>query len=388
MFRIGKEEVEAVARVIESKMLFRVNDGLREAEKFEEEFSKIIGTDYAVLMTSGTGALISALAALGIGPGDEVIVPGYTFMASASAVLAVGAIPVLAEIDATMTIDPKDVEKKISKYTKAIIPVHICGYPCNMDALCEIAKKHNLYIIEDACQADGASYKGKRLGSIGDAGCFSFNYFKLISAGEGGCVTTNDRKTYERTLIYHDSGAGFRPYAGELTEHVFMGMQLRTNEISAAIMREQLKRMDGIISDLRKTKKQFIDAIKDNDLFDIVPSNDAEGDLGTILGLQFHDPEKAKAFAERGLGGLVVNSGKHIYYNWGPVMEHRGAHCEAMNPYNMPQNKDLNTTYTADMLPNTIDYINRTCHIGIYSDWTEAEIAEQIEKIQNGLKEI
>lgn len=129
--------------------------------------------------------------------------PGYTFMASASAVLAVGAIPVLAEIDETMTIDVEDIEKKISKYTKAIIPVHICGYPCNMDAICEIAKKHNLCIVEDACQGDGGKYKGRRLGSIGDAGAFSFNYYKLISAGEGGAVVTNNKLVNDRAMIYH-----------------------------------------------------------------------------------------------------------------------------------------------------------------------------------------
>lgn len=137
MFRIGKEE--AVARVLETGELFRVNNAFQEAEKFDREFSEVIGTEYSILLSSGTGALMAALAGLGIGPGDEVIVPSYTFMASASAVLAVGAIPVLAEINETMTIDPEDIEKKISKHTKAIIPVHICGYPCDMDTICEIA---------------------------------------------------------------------------------------------------------------------------------------------------------------------------------------------------------------------------------------------------------
>lgn len=390
MFRMGKEEVEAVARVIETKELFRVNNGLHESEKFEEEYAKVIGTDYAILMSSGTGALISALVGLGIGPGDEVIVPGYTFMASASAVLAVGAIPVLAEIDETMTIDADDVEKKISKYTKAIIPVHICGYPCNMDRIMEIAKKHNLYVLEDACQADGGSYKGKRLGSIGDAGAFSFNFFKLISAGEGGCITTNNRKVYERALIYHDGGAAFRPYSGELTEPVFMGTQMRTNEISAAIMRVQLSRMDGIIADLRKVKKQMMEALSGNALFDFAPSHDADGDLGTTLALRFHDAEKAKAFAEDEtlVGYLVVNSGKHVYYNWGPVMEHRGAHCDELNPYKLAKNQGLNMNYTADMLPNTIDYINRTYHITLHCDWTEAEVKEKASAILKRCSEI
>ncbi len=385
MFRMGQEEIDAVARVIESKELFRVNEALKEAEKFDKEFSKVIGTEYSILVSSGTGALMSALAGLGIGPGDEVIVPGYTFMASASAVLAVGAIPVLAEIDETMTIDPKDIEKKISKYTKAIIPVHICGYPCDMDAICEIAKKHNLYVIEDACQADGGSYKGRRVGSIGDAGAFSFNHWKLLSAGEGGSIVTNNRKVYERALIYHDGGAAFRPYSGDFTEPIFMGTQMRTNEVTAAIMRVQLSRMDGIIEDLRRVKKAMMERLSGCDLFKFAPSNDIEGDLGTTLPLQFKDRAVARKFADaingKINGILVADSGKHIYYNWTPLMEHRGSHCAATNPYNLPENKDLNMEYSHDMLPVTIDLIERTYHVLLHCDWTEQDIDKAVNTI-------
>ncbi len=390
MFRMGKEEVEAVERVIATKELFRVNNGLKEAEKFEENWAKTIGTDYAILLSSGTGALISALVGLGVGPGDEVIVPGYTFMASASAVLAVGAIPVLAEIDETMTIDVEDIEKKISKHTKAIIPVHICGYPCNMDAICEIAKKHNLYIVEDACQADGGRYKGKRLGSIGDAGAFSFNYYKLISAGEGGAVVTNNKLVYDRAMIYHDGGAAFRPYASDFEVPVFMGTQMRTNEVSAAILNVQLTRMDGIIDDLRKIKKTMTEALSGCDKFTIAPSHDIEGDLGTHLPLRFADAETAKKFAEdETIGGmLVVNSGKHIYYNWAPVMEKRGAHCDTLNPYNLPQNKDLNMDCTPDMLPKTNDLVKRTYHLPLHCDWSEEEVQAKIAAIIKRCSEI
>ncbi len=378
MFRIGQEEVEAVRRVIESGELFRVNNALQEADKFEKEFREIIGTDYAILLSSGTGALISALAGLGVGPGDEVIVPGYTFMASASAVLAVGAIPVLAEINETMTLDPKDIEKRISKHTKGIIPVHICGYPCDMDAICEIAKKHNLFVLEDACQADGGSYKGKRLGSIGDAGAFSFNHWKLLSAGEGGAIVTNNRRVYERGLIYHDGGAAFRPYTGELTEPIFMGTQMRSSDITGAIMRVQLQRMDGIIADLRKVKAEMKQRLAKCELFDFAPSNDEQGDLGTTLPLQFKDRAVARKFADtisgKINGTLVADSGKHIYYNWTPLMEHRGSHCDATNPYNLKENQGLNMEYSHDMLPVTIDLIERTYHVLLHCDWTEQEI--------------
>lgn len=390
MFRMGKEEIEAVARVIESKELFRVNNALKETDKFEEEWAKKIGCEFSILMSSGTGALICALVGMGIGPGDEVIVPGYTFMASASAVLAVGAIPILAEIDETMTIDTDDIEKKISPYTKAIIPVHICGYPCNMDKICDIAKRHNLYIIEDACQADGGMYKGKMLGSIGDAGAFSFNYYKLISAGEGGALVTNNKRAYDRAMIYHDGGAAFRPYASTFEEPVFMGTQMRTNEVSAAILRVQLTRMDGIIKDLKRIKAIFTNRLSSCDIFKIAPSHDIDGDLGTTLSLVFKDKESAQKFDEDKTigGGLVLNSGKHIYYNWGPVMEHRGAHCEAVNPYNLPENAKLNTFYSADMLPVTNDLIERTYNFGLHCDWTDEEVNAKIEAILKRASEI
>lgn len=389
MFRIGKEEVAAVERVVESKSLFRVNDSLKEVDKFETKFAQAIGTEYALLVSGGgTGALIAALVGLGIGPGDEVIVPGYTFMASAAAVLAVGAIPVLAEINETMTLDLVDVGKKISKYTKAIMPVHICGFPADMDSLCKLAKAHNLYIIEDACQAVGAKYKGRRLGSVGDAGAFSFNYFKLISAGEGGCVTTNNNRAYQRALIYHDSGTAFRPYSGDLTEPVFTGTQMRASELLGAFMRVQLTRMDGIINDLKKVKAAIADAIKDTDLFALTRSNDFEGELGTTLALTFKDEKTARAFSiqEGVMGWLPIDSGKHVYINWTPVLEHRGGHCDAMNPFLMPANKGLNMEYSKDMLPCTLDILKRTVYINMHCDWTEDTISEKIKAIRNAIK--
>lgn len=388
MFRIGQEEIDAVARVINSKQLFRVNKGNQEADNFEKELREKIGVDYALLMSGGTGALIAALVGLGVGPGDEVIVPAYTFMASASAVLAVGAIPVLADIDESMTIDPASVEEKISDKTKAIIPVHICGFPSNMDALKEIAAKHNLFILEDACQADGGSYKGKRLGSIGDAGAFSFNVFKIITAGEGGAVVTNNRKVYERALIYHDGGAAFRPYTGELQEPVFMGTQMRVSEITGAIMREQLKRLDGILTDLRAVKKRIMEALKDVARF--IPSNDIEGDCGTTLGFNFDSEELARKFAAEVEGAwLPYDSGKHVYINWDPIIAKRGGHCDAVNPYLMAENALLNKEgANADACLKSLDILKRTVYVGMHCDWTEEQINERIDSCRKAFAKL
>ena len=382
MFRVGQLEVDAIKRVVETKDLFRVNDGNKEVDHFERELAEKLGVEYSLLLNGGTMALVAALVGLGVKPGDEVIVPGYTFMATASAVLAVGAIPVLAEVDETLTLDPEDVEKKITKHTKAIIPVHICGFPANLDALCAIAKKHNIYLIEDACQADGGSYKGKRLGTIGDVGCFSFNFFKLISAGEGGGVVTNNRKVYERALVYHDGGAAFRPYSGELQEPVFIGAQLRANELQGAFMRAQLTRMDGIIEDLHKVKNAIIAGVSDLPQLKLAKSNDPEGDLATTLAFTFDTEEDALTFTGAVKSWRPYDSDKHVYINWTPILEHRGAHCDELNPFLMEANKGLQMDYSVDMLPKTLDILKRTVYFSLHCDWDEAKINETIEGIR------
>ena len=254
MYRIGQEEINEVAKVIESKKLFKINNALKETENAELELKQKFECNHSILMTSGHAALTSALIALGVGPGDQVIVPAYTYIATAMVVVGVGAIPVLAEVDETLTLDPADFERKITKNTKAVIPVHIQGFPCDMDAIMKIAKKYNVAVVEDACQADGGSYKGKRLGTIGDAGALSFNYFKIISCGEGGALLTNDKGVFERALIYHDSNAVayFGDQLNGVEERLFCGSEYRTNEISSAILRKQIEKLDGILTDLRK----------------------------------------------------------------------------------------------------------------------------------------
>ncbi|MBE6659382.1 MAG: aminotransferase class I/II-fold pyridoxal phosphate-dependent enzyme, partial [Ruminococcaceae bacterium] len=256
MYRIGQEEIDAVARAIMSRDFFKINGSGKEVLHFEEEWKATVGAEYALTMTSGFGALTSALIGLGIGPGDEVIVPAYTYIASALAVIAVGAIPVIAEVNETLTIDPIDVEKKVSAHTKAVMPVHIQGFPSDMDALKALAAKYNFAIVEDACQADGGMYKGQYLGTIGNAGAYSFNYFKVITAGEGGALVTNDRTIYERALIYHDAGAVafFGDQLSGIEQPLFGGTEFRVSDIIGAILREQLKKMPGILSDLRRNR--------------------------------------------------------------------------------------------------------------------------------------
>lgn len=380
MFRIGQEEIDAVARVINSKNLFKINDDNQEVFNFEKELKEKFDIENALLMTSGKAALISALIGMGVGPGDEVIVPGYTYIATAIAVTATGAVPVIAEIDETLAIDPVDVEKKISPRTKAIIPVHMQGMPCNMDALIEISKKYGVKILEDACQADGGSYKGKRLGTIGDAGALSFNYFKIITAGEGGALMTNNKQIYQRAYIYHDSSA-IAFFGNQLDgneEDQFCGTEYRVSEITAAILREQLKKLDGILSDLRKIKKTLKEALKDD--FEFVPSNDEKGDCGLILPFRFDSEEKARAFKEKFVNcELPIDSGKHVYSNWTPIINKNGAYNPLMDPFKMDANKDTAPDYRKDMCPKTLDILSRTVFVGLNPDMTDSQIQEMIE---------
>ena len=390
MYRMGKEEIAELTKVIEARDLFKVNGGLQESQNVENKLRQILGSQYPVFMTSGQAALTSALVAMGIGPGDEVIVPAYTYIATAMAVVAAGAIPVIAEVDDTLTIDPVDTEKKITKNTKAIVPVHIQGFPCNMAAIMDIAKKHNLLVLEDACQADGGSFQGKRLGTIGDAGALSFNFFKVVSCGEGGALLTDNRAIYERALIYHDSSAVafFGDQMQNFTTEGFCGSEYRSNELCAAVMNVQLTRLDGILADLRKNKKYMMEAL--SDVCKFIPSNDIEGDCGTTLAVQFTCEEDARRFAtaEGIFGTLPIDTGKHIYKHWTPIMEKRGAFHPLMDPFKMEANKDIVPDYREDMCPETLVRLANVVYIGVDPDADQAALDQKIAIIKKALANI
>ncbi len=389
MFRIGMEEIEEITKVINSKQLFKVNSGeLRESENLEAEMREKFGVPYTLTMTSGHAALTSALIGMGVGPGDQVIIPAYTYIATAIAVVAAGAIPVIAQIDESLTIDPDDIERKITKATKAIIPVHIQGFPCAMDKIMAIAKKHGLLVLEDACQGDGGSFKGQRLATIGDAGAFSFNYYKIISAGEGGALLTKSREIFERALIYHDSSAVafFGTQLDGVTTEPFCGQEFRTNEITSAILRCQLKKLDPILADLRANKKYVMDALAGDCAF--IKSNDIEGDCGTTIGIMFGTAAEADRFAEamNAPGSIPGKTKKHIYADWASIMNKRGAFHPAMDPFKMEANKDIIPNYTKDMCKKSLDILCRVCYIGVNPDWTKAEMDAEIAKIKAALK--
>ena len=381
MYRIGQEEIDAVERVIRSRNLFKVNKAYQESMHAEEDLCSYLGTEHSIVMTSGHAALVSALTAAGIGPGDQVIVPAYTYIASAMSVVAVGAIPVIAEIDETLAIDPDDIEKKITPHTKAIMPVHMLGMPCKMDAICEIAKKHGLKVIEDACQAMGGEYKGKKLGTWGDAGAYSYNHFKIISAGEGGALVTNDKELYQKALIYHDSSAVcfFGNQLEGVTIPPFCGNEYRTNEITSAILREQLKKLDGIKKNLKKAKKYMAERLSAK--YNVNYTNDFDGDLGMHIQIIASTEEEAKKIVEQGAGSILINSSRHVYSDWEAIMQKRGHLNPLMDPFKFEANRDIIPDYTHDMCPKSLDILSRAVSIPVSPDKTESELDEIINKL-------
>lgn len=369
MYIIGKEESDAVARVIESKQLFRYRGGEGgETDAFEQEWAAKIGTKYAIAVTSGTAALIIGMVGMGIGPGDEVIVPGYTFMATALGPLAVGAVPIIADVNASLTIDPADIERKITPRTKAIIPVNMVGLPCDMDGVMDVARRHGLKVLEDACQADGGSYGGKRLGSFGDAGAFSFNHYKIMTCGEGGALVTDDREIYERALTLHDGGTSFRDHFAGMQAESFAGWNFRMNEILSAILRVQLTRLDPMLDAMLTEKRTIINELEGTGPFIFNPINDVEGDCGTTLAMMFDDEPAMRTFLagcrERNVrADTPIDSGRHVYTNWEPIINKKGAHHPAFDAYRLAETE---VEYSPDMCQTTLDILSRTAYL--YTD--------------------
>jgi dTDP-4-amino-4,6-dideoxygalactose transaminase len=320
---IDEREVEAVARVLRSGYLGRYgpdDDPAYGAEvlTFEHRVAALVGVGHAVAVNSGTSAIWTLLSALGIGPGDEVIVPGFTFVASMSAIVYTGASPVLAEIDDTFNLDPHDVEARITPRTKAILAVHMLGAACDLDGLCDVANRHGLLLIEDACQAFGGSYRGRRLGSVGSGGAFSFNIYKTITCGDGGMLVTDNQDTYERCFALHDQGHLPLRHGVEVGQRAYLGLNFRMNEVSAAVLNVQLDRLEQILGTLRRNNAALRAAIERLPGVSFRRITDPDGDVATHLVVMLPDADTAAAVAAD-LGTKTLDkSGWHFYAN----MEH------------------------------------------------------------------
>ncbi len=346
----GDEEKKEVMEVLESGYLSRYGDESNPAFKakvgnYEKQMAQTMGAEYCVAVNSGTSALMACLFAMGIGPGDEVIVPGYTFIASMSAVIALGAKPILAEIDESLTIDPQDIRKKITRSTKAILPVHMLGNPCRMDEIMEIAAESGIYVLEDACQAVGGSYKGKRLGTIGTMGAFSTNIYKVINTGDGGALVTNDKRLYERAFGFHDQGHKPMRSGLEVGTRDMIGINMRMNELTGAFALGQLSKLDLILKILREKKTLFKDTIEAADIphMQFRTINDAE-ECCTLCAVIF-DSRKLALEAAKALGSCTLEeSGWHVYNNMENLLEYCKIHNISGNSKNcLPKTDDILT---------------------------------------------
>ena len=349
----GQEEIDAVTEVIKNGYLFRYGDEkdpkfLHKVANLEKEFAKYSGSEFALATSSGTSSLLISILAMGLKPGDEIIVPAYTFVASYTSCIFPGLIPVLAEIDESLTLDPDDIERKITPRTKAIMPVHMLGNPCNMEKIMNIAKKHNILVLEDCCQAAGASYKGKKVGTIGNMGAFSLNIFKTINTGDGGLVITNDKNHYEQAFGVHDQGHKPSRLGVEVGARSILGLNFRMNELTAAVGIAQLSKIDNIVATLQEKRTKFKNLISGAKGFKFRTLHG--NDCATLCTVIFDTKEKA-AKVSKELGSKTVDqSGWHVYANMEHVLNYL---------------KNAGQPHTKGSYPKTDDILSRSMNISI-----------------------
>ncbi len=360
MYVVGQEEIDAIAAVIRSGALFRYGIG-GECDRFERRYAEYLGTRHVALTASGTLALTAAVNALGVGPGDEVLVPAHTYMATAMAVLAAGAIPVIVDVDESITLDPDAVDDAVGPRTKAVIPVHMWGAACDMDRIMATAERHGLMVLEDTCQAVGGSYEGRRLGTIGHIGAFSFNYYKNMTAGEGGAVCTADDRLAERARCAIDPCHFY--WQGRSDEQKpFAGNGARASEIEGAMLNVQLDRLPGLIAAMQNERRQILAGTAHLGNLGLLPSpiNSAGHDCAAHVMYLLPSAEAAERFVKVFPCVIAGRTGRHNYTEWDQVLIGEGAAHPAMNPYTMPENRDCRRSYSKDMCQRSLDILNRT----------------------------
>jgi dTDP-4-amino-4,6-dideoxygalactose transaminase len=385
MYRVGQKEVDAIAKVLLSGKVFRYNIG-GECARFERRYAKMLGVKHVLLTSSGTTALTAALGGLGIGPGDEVLVPACTYMATAVAVLAVGAIPVIVDVDESITIDPKAVDAAVGPCTRAVIPVHMWGLACDMKRLRRVARKHKLLIVEDACQGVGGAYEGAMLGTLGDAGAFSFNYYKNMTCGEGGALVTDSDVVHERARCMVDCCNFY--WTGRKDGIVpFTSNGSRASEVEGALLNVQLDRIRGMTRATRRQKQRILRETADTGLRPAT-AHSLEWECGSHVLYVLPTPEQAEKFKALAGGVIAGQTGRHVYTEWDPIFAGQGAHHPALNPFTLPQNRKCRRKYTKDMCARSLDILNRTVMFHNHPDRRRAEVTALIRRIRSAAREV
>lgn len=385
MYRIGDKEVEAIREVLLSGKVFRYGIG-DACTRFEAQFARHLGVKHVMMTSSGTTALTAALVGQRIGPGDEVLVPACTYIATAISVVAAGAIPVIVDIDSSLTMDPGAMEAAIGPHTRAVVPVHMWGLTCDMDRIMAGARKRGLIVVEDACQCVGGGYRGRKVGAIGHAGAFSFNYYKNMTAGEGGACVTNDDAAVPRMGCMIDC-CKFYWTSREQDESLFISNGARASEIEGAVLNAQLDRIDPMIRKMRRQKQRVLRETADTGLVPI-QANSLEDECGTHIGYLL--PSAEHALEMQRLTGCTIagKTGRHVYTEWDPIFAHRGAPHPAMNPFLFRENAGCRMDYTKDMCAASLNILNRAVMFGTHPDRDRATVTRQIRTIRKAAKTV
>lgn len=382
----GDEERKEVLDVLDSGILMRYGfDGMRKghwkAKELEGEIRKTFGAAHAQLTSSGTTALSTALAVMGVGAGDEVIMPAFTFVASFEAVITAGAIPVLVDINDTLCMDPAAVEAAITSKTKVVMPVHMCGSMAELDELKAICSKHNLLLLEDACQAIGGTYKGKSLGTIGDIGCFSFDFVKTITCGEGGVVMTNNETYYTHADHYTDHGHDHIGNDRGAETHPFLGYNYRISELHAAVGLGQIRKLDRILELQRKHHGIIKEALSKIEGISFRRIPDPQGDNSSFLSFFLPSEEQTrkahKALLENGLGGNFYwfDNNWHYIKKWDHLKKAISLFPLGKEQEDRLKNEDYSRFGASD------EIMSRTISSLINLNWTEEQALERGRKM-------
>lgn len=352
---------------------------------FEREFAARMRTRYALAVTSGTAALQCAMAALGIGPGDEVIVPAWTWHSCANTVIHAGALPVFSEIDESFNLDPDDIERNITPQTKVILVAHLQGNPADMDRVLAVARKHGLKVLEDCAQSVGGSYKGRPLGSMGDIAIYSLQLNKTITAGEGGAVVTNDPVLIERAMRFHDTGAVRPPQekllGGQRTEP-FIGTNFRMNEFSGGVLLEQLRKLDRIVADVRGNARRVYEGIRDVPALHLRKLPDPQGELGAAIFTGF----KTKALRDRYMKAMAAEGvpvsppGGSVVLPIVPQIEKKVTASPNWPSFTTGRGRTIQ--YGASSCPRTIDILDRFAGVAMDPKYTKAETDDVVAAIR------
>jgi 8-amino-3,8-dideoxy-alpha-D-manno-octulosonate transaminase len=390
----GAEERKELNDVLQNGILMRYGfdgprNGIWKAKELEAAICKTFGSNYAQLTSSGTSALTTALSALGIGYGDEVIMPTFTFVASFESLLSVGAIPVLVDVDETLTLNPDAVRKAITPKTKAVMPVHMCGAMADVDALQAICKEYNLILLEDACQSIGASYKGKFLGTIGDAGTFSFDFVKIITCGEGGAIMTNREDVYIKCDGYSDHGHDHKGNDRGAETHPFVGYNYRISELHAAVGLAQIRKLNSFLETNRRNHAQLKTILSRVPEISFRHIPDPGGDSCTFLSW-FLPTEEITRDVVNEMKAQNILAGNFYWYdnNWHYIRKWNhlkdGATLSALHPdYKKTILQHANKNFAASDA-----VMSRCISTAISLLWTEQQIKEKGEKMVNAIQKV